>query len=284
MLIDAGHKKWLAASLGVTVAAALLYIPYARAALNGPRGGSWPGLAYGVAGTGLMVYAALLGARKRVPTWRIGRAQTWLKGHIWLGLTSFVLIVLHGGFALGGALTTVLMFLLTTVVASGIVGVLLQQILPRMMTSQVQLETIFEQLDHVISRLRAEADHLVAIACGEQAPEGKRQPEPALQGSERLKELYHRDVRPLLDTAPAAGRALRSAARRELLFAQLRTLLPEPLHIALNDLEAICEERRQLEVQRRLHQWLHGWLFIHVPLSAALLVLTVAHAVMALRY
>src|ERR1700687_5301929 len=104
MLIDASHKKWLGGRLGVTAGAALLYIPYARTALNGPRGGSWPGLAYGVAGTGLLVYAALLGARKHVPTWRIGRAQTWLKGHIWLGLTSFVLIVLHGGFALGSAL------------------------------------------------------------------------------------------------------------------------------------------------------------------------------------
>ena len=29
---------------------------------------------------------------------------------------------------------------------------------------------------------------------------------------------------------------------------------------------------------------LHGWLLIHVPLAAALLVLLVAHAVLALRY
>ena len=280
MLIDASHRRWFGASLGAALIAGIAYVSYARGALNGPSGGSWPGLAYGVAGTGLLVYAALLGARKRVPTWRIGRAQTWLKGHIWLGLLSFVLILLHGRFALGGPLTSVMMILFGLIVASGVVGLLLQQMLPRLMTSQVPLETIFEQIDHVVAQLCAEADHVIAIACGEAARERKRQPDPPLEGSEQLKQLYHRDVRPLLD----APRATVTAGRREAMFAQLRTLLPEPLHASLGELEAICEERRQLEVQRRLHQWLHGWLFVHVPLSMALLVLTMAHAVIALRY
>jgi len=227
-----------------------------------------------------MVYAALLGARKRVPTWRIGRAQTWLKGHIWLGLLSFLLILLHGRFALGGPLTTVLMVLFAVIVVSGVVGLLLQQSLPRVMTSQVPLETIYEQIDHVVAQLCAEADHVIAVACGEAARERKRQPDPALEGSAQLKELYHRDVRPLL----GAHRMFATPVRREALFTQLRTLLPKPVHDILGELEAICEERRQLEVQRRLHHWLHGWLFVHVPLSMALLVLTLAHAVMALRY
>ena len=46
----------------------------------------------------------------------------------------------------------------------------------------------------------------------------------------------------------------------------------------------VAAERRDLAVQRRLHHWLHGWLFVHVPLTAALLVLLAAHAVLALRY
>jgi hypothetical protein len=284
VLIDASHKKWLGASVGLAVVAGIAYVPYTRWSLNGPSGGSWSGLAYGVAGTGLLVYAALLGARKKVPTWRVGRAQTWLKGHIWLGLLSAVLILLHGRFALGGALTTVMMLLLGTIVASGIFGVVLQQILPRTMTSQAPLETIFEQIDHVSTQLRAEADHLMAIACGEEARERKHAPEPAIEGSDRLKELYHRDVRPLLGKEPAQRRAWVSAKQRAALFTQWRTLLPAAAHDIVGELEALCEEHRQLEVQRRLHHWLHGWLFVHVPLSMALLVLTLAHAVIALRY
>ena len=57
------------------------------------------------------------------------------------------------------------------------------------------------------------------------------------------------------------------------------------LHPTLERLTAICEERRQMADQIRLHHWLHGWLFIHLPLSMALLVLTIVHIVMALiRY
>jgi hypothetical protein len=283
VLIDSTHRKWCGASAGIAALALLAYVPYARGALNGPSGGSAMGLAYGIAGTGLLIYAALLGARKKVPTWRVGRAQTWLKGHLWLGTLSFVLILLHGGFGFGGALTTVLMILFSLIGASGVVGLILQHILPRVMTAQAPLETIYEQIDHVAAQLCAEADHLVAIACGEEARERKRPPQAALEGSGRLKELYHRELRPLLADA-RAPRVWASPARREALFAQWRILLAEPVHEILGELEAICEERRQLEVQRRLHHWLHGWLFVHVPLSMALLVLTAAHAIIALRY
>jgi len=41
---------------------------------------------------------------------------------------------------------------------------------------------------------------------------------------------------------------------------------------------------RQLAVQVRLHHWLHGWLLVHVPLSMALLLLSVVHAIVTLRY
>ena len=63
----------------------IVYILYAVESPAGPRGGSALGLTFGIAGYALMLYAGLLGARKKVPTWRIGRAQTWMRGHIWLG-------------------------------------------------------------------------------------------------------------------------------------------------------------------------------------------------------
>ena len=65
---------------------------------------------------------------------------------------------------------------------------------------------------------------------------------------------------------------------------QLRTLVPPALHATLDDLENICEEERQLTLQRQMHMWLHGWLLLHIPLSLALILLGAVHAVMALRY
>jgi hypothetical protein len=67
----------------------------------------------------------------------------------------------------------------------------------------------------------------------------------------------------------------------------LRTLAvrtPEEWRPKLERLAAICEESYQLAVQRRLHDVLHGWLFVHAPLSFALLVLAAFHIVMALKY
>jgi len=39
-----------------------------------------------------------------------------------------------------------------------------------------------------------------------------------------------------------------------------------------------------LVLQERLHRWLHGWLLVHIPISLALVILGVVHAVVALRY
>src|SRR2546427_3428336 len=166
MLLDGAQRRWLIGTALATVIATAVYVPYSASRLNGPSGGSWPGLAFGVVGFALMIYAGALGARRKVPTWRVGRATTWMKGHLWLGLLSYVLILYHAGFAWGGTLTLVLMALFTIVIASGIYGVLLQQFMPRLMTERLPLETVYEQIDVIVAQLRAEADALVGSVVG----------------------------------------------------------------------------------------------------------------------
>jgi hypothetical protein len=74
------------------------------------------------------------------------------------------------------------------------------------------------------------------------------------------------------------------AASRSAAFGEVKALLPPGLHASLTQLEEICEERRQLAVQVRLHHWLHGWLLVHLPAAAALVALTAVHAITALYY
>jgi hypothetical protein len=105
-----------------------------------------------------------------------------------------------------------------------------------------------------------------------------------LPGSQLLKDVYLSDIRPFLQPALARDGRLGTPARASVLFQSLRTSLAPPFQESVNDLEEICIERRQLAQQKRLHHWLHGWLLVHVPLSAALLLLSVVHAVVALRY
>ncbi len=98
MLIDHTHRKWFIASAVTLAVATAIYVPYALRSPQGPRGGSAIGLTFGTTGFVCMLFAGLLGLRKKFPIWRIGRAQTWMRGHLWLGLLSFPLILFHGGF------------------------------------------------------------------------------------------------------------------------------------------------------------------------------------------
>src|ERR1700682_2988815 len=102
MRIDKTHQPWMIVTLASLGAATILYVPYAVWSSNGPRGGSAIGILYGVIGYALMLYAGLLGARKKKPVWRLGRAQTWMRGHLWLGLFSLPLILFYSRFAGGG--------------------------------------------------------------------------------------------------------------------------------------------------------------------------------------
>jgi len=53
----------------------------------------------------------------------------------------------------------------------------------------------------------------------------------------------------------------------------------------IEEIQAWCDQRRMLDVQTRLQHWLHGWLFIHVPLSYLLIFMTAWHAFVTLfRY
>jgi len=308
MLLDASHRRWIVIFAVIVAVAAAGYIPYAKTALHGPSGGSWPGLVYGIAGLALMVYASVLGLRRRVPTWRVGRATTWMKGHIWLGLAAYPLVLFHSGFHLGGPLTLVLLVLLTIVVVSGVYGVVLQQFLPREMLARLPLETVYEQIDSVVTQLRSEADALVAVAAGAlpvaadppsarrrsgRGRENERFVLPSLRPPSALvtavpegaamKQIYLVEIRPYL--APEdSDRRLATPAIAAALFRHLRTVMPPALLETVQELEAICDERRQLTQQKRLHHWLHGWLLVHVPLSMTLLLLSLAHAVISLRY
>lgn len=292
MRIDHTHKKWLIASLGIFGVSMLLYGIYRLPPSGGSMGGTVLGLAFGILGFAFMIFAALLGARKKVPVWRVGRAQTWMRGHLWLGLLSLPLIVLHSGFRYGHGLTAVLMTLLIIVVASGVFGATLQHYMPRVMTREVTMETIYEEIGHVRAQLLEEAEEMVKQATAETAKAAAagvadsavisvavREDETA-----PLRSFFEQDLKPFLESPGARGHALGNQEQSRSAFAQLRTLVPSTIHPTLDDLENICEEERQLTLQSQLHVWLHGWLLLHIPLSLALILLGAVHAVMALRY
>lgn len=323
MIIDRTHREWILATAAAAMASTLAYLIYAVMAVNGPRGGSPMGLVFGFAGTGVIVFECLLSLRKKYPASPLGRVKTWLRAHIWLGLLSFLLILFHTGFGWGKGVSFLLMMLFLIITVSGIVGVALQNWIPRRMTELVQKETVYEQIPDVIAHLRLEADERVEFltagigieeepdetvlrAGGKkyyfdpaqfksamdkiQAERNKRQGSPQISVDDAslatMRAHYLKEIRPYLFPKPEReGRALFQTQQAvAAYFERLRTILPPAAHEVLFDLEAIVEERRQLGTQVQLHHWLHGWLFVHLPLSMAFLVLTLVHAAMSLVY
>src|SRR5207245_2532169 len=65
-------------------------------------------------------------------------------------------------------------------------------------------------------------------------------------------------------------------------FAKLR--VAEAYRSRVEEIQVWCDERRMLDLQTKLHHWLHAWLFVHVPFSFLLLMLTAWHAFVTLFY
>jgi hypothetical protein len=101
---------------------------------------------------------------------------------------------------------------------------------------------------------------------------------------DELTRFYDREVKPYLAGSAKNPATLVEDQTASLLFDLRRESTPLALQETLDQWERICADARRLYAQRRVHRLLHGWLIVHVPLSAALVVLVLVHAVMAIRY
>src|SRR6476620_11810646 len=171
------HFPWFLFVVLATVAAGLLYlgnfypermpagIKLPPSLIQTPTehhtvGGTPLGLAFGAISLGIFVFAALLNLRKKVPLWRIGSVQRWLRAHIWLTFLTIPLILFHSGFRLGGPMTTLLMVLYAIVMVSGIYGLVLQHLVPLFLKERSPAETVFEQIPHIRAQLCLAAEKM----------------------------------------------------------------------------------------------------------------------------
>jgi hypothetical protein len=283
-------KWWLGICIVIFIVAT---VTYARAAHSSSRplsGGSKLGLTFAIPATAMIAFAMLLSLRRRLRTWRLGNAYSWMQGHIWMSLLSYPLILYHAAFHWGGTLTSVLMWLFTIVVVSGIVGLVIQQFIPTALMHRVPTETVRSQIDHILNENLKSADRLVQLRPEQAAPQPQRQAVTKLSNPmEQLQVFYQRDVRPWLAgmrvaTAGDGGLDHWAPPPDSAAFASFRAKMSPDMQDALNTIEAFVDERKRLLLQKRYHRLLHAWLLVHVPLAWAMVVLIPLHAVMALRY
>ncbi len=327
MIINRQHFGWAVFTALATVAAALLYVDEFHPGalpfkLSMPAslhrdvrdtgrsvGGTPLGLIFGSVSAAIFVFAALLGLRRKRPTLKVGRLQTWLKGHIWLTVLTIPLVLLHCGFSTGSPMTTWFLIIYSIVMISGFYGLALQHVVPRLMKEQVPLETIFEQIPHLRQQMHESAQEMrkaldtpppaaapapapvateapamsLADLAAPSEPVVVAEPEPD-PGLQIYKQFLDESALPYL--AAKRGDKLLLGAQRvsDDQFRFLKISVPQDLKEKVEQLQGWCDERRQLDLQTKLQHWLHGWLLVHIPFSVLLLIFTAWHAIAALFF
>jgi len=274
---DTGRRwtRWgLALLVLATVSFAALWF-WAKEQDRFLHGGSTEGLTFGIAGLLLMVVLYLFGIRKRAYRSSVGKLETWLHSHIWLGLLAMLFILFHTGFRFEDGLALWAFGVLVAVVASGIVGVFLYMVMPRFFTdvgsnpppedASKDLQQIAKAMARTARGKSPEFQRVFRILLRRARPRtlagwrllfGRRRLEKAGEMPRRLK-----------DHVQAVGKGEEDALRHLLVLSRQHE-----------------ELERRLAHQQFFRNWLDVWLWIHLPLSLALIVLVVAHVVSAAWY
>ena len=239
-----------------------------------PHGGTTFGIAYGVAGSALILLLAFFGIRKRWYRSTFGTLEQWLQSHIYLGVLSLIVLLLHTGGRFNDLVAVTTLILVAVVVASGIVGAVLYVTVPRLLTeveSNLTLEELSEQLNQL-------ARAMARVASGKSAPfqriyaELIRESQPGWLAGWRLLFARHRHRR-----MQATGD-----------WSNLLGLVAKDEQDELRQMLVISRQRKELLLrllyQQRYKNVLEAWLYIHVPFTIALLLFAVVHVVAVFYY
>jgi hypothetical protein len=290
VLIDSTHKHWIAFSAGAAVIALAVWWWLDRSTPGGLTGGSVAGLWYALLGSLLMLFAWLLSAVRHFPKWRLPPRKWWLKGHIWLGLLSGVLILCHSSFRFGGPLEQALWAVFGLTLLTGAFGLAMQHIVPRLLTVRIPAEAPYEQIPHICAVMRRKGDALVQKIRGSAAAPGLVMGSTLhmtffLNTTTQLIDFYEAQVRPFFGDRYDRSSPLANPVQADAVFENLSGLAgTDELKELIEQFRILCQERRQLGEQERLYHWLHSWLLLHIPLSVLLFFLGAAHALVALYY
>lgn len=237
-------------------------------------GGSTEGLLYGVVGTALIGILMYLGIRRRSYSSHTGTLQGWVSAHVYLGFLTLLVIPLHAGFRFGWDVHTLGFALLVVVVLSGVGGVFLYRVIPGRLTrfeSRQQPEKIDPQLARLLADMRA----LVK------------------DKSNALVEIYRAELAASQQRVPSGwslilGRSRDLLAERSADLAAKAAVVPSEDQASFQVLSQLLLKKAQLELnllqQMQLRNVLKAWLYIHVPVSIAMVGAVGIHLIVVFWY
>jgi hypothetical protein len=259
-----------------------------------PSVSSSAGVLLGFAAGFIVLFEMLLWPRKWFRGTRLGATRAWMRLHVWIGLLSLPVVVIHSGFALGGSLSALTMILFLVVIASGVWGLALQQWLPQKLLADVSSETVAGLTTHAMHQYAEECkQRVLGLMAGDGVGDEKGSHgvtaaatlSPATAGVyDALATFQAERLGPYLEGGRRSGSPLAARGEVDRQFARLRASLPAPAHSVLDRMKELTDLRRQWDDQLRITWWLHNWLLVHLPASVAMTAFMLVHAVVALKY
>ena len=233
--------------------------------------GNWWGLSYGIVSALLMFGAGLYAVRRRILNRDLGNSKVWVQFHVYGGTLAGLLVLMHTGFRLPhGLFNTLLWFLSMWVTVSGLLGVALQRWIPRILSSGLSIEAIYERIPELVMQLRERAEKLVA-SCTEPIKDFYRTNLAAALVAPEARLIYYFDV-----TGGVQSRVKQ--------FEFLRLVLSSDEKEILDKIQGIYKSKLELDAHYSLQRSLRWWLYTHVPASLVLLLMIVLHIFAVLYY
>jgi hypothetical protein len=284
-----GTYLWWAVALSLL--SAILYST--QSALAHRNGGTWQGYTLGTVGALLIVWLALFGVRKRSYSSTLGTVQGWASAHVYLGIALIIVATLHCSANFGWNVHTLAYALMLGVIVSGLIGLYAYLNSPagisdnRTGASRSALFAELFELDTQARELAGRCDPAAGLTV-------KSSIRRTVLGGSVLGQLSGTDNSWLLIGDPGvAGKAkLVSNRDQQAAIDVLSERLPRAekrAEIATLQTLITLLCRRQMVLRRirrdiRLNGWLKLWLYVHVPLTIALLIALVAHILVTFIY
>ena len=225
---------------------------------------------------GLVGIAAVMTypARRQVYTKSRGPLRYWMLAHAYLGIIAGILILFHGGNQSGGPLTTALMISYDLVIFTGILGIFLYFVAPRMLTkiegSPLLLDDLKvrrEELQKEIASIGGSESEMVQRIVREKVV-------PRFVSFGYLLRQYFK--RESLDEMIEKAKASFSKERAQLADEKDRRRLDK----AIEDAATL----RRIDALIYLHRSMKLWLPPHVATTSLMLALMIVHIIQVIYY
>ncbi|MBY8976274.1 hypothetical protein KHP62_10675 [Rhodobacteraceae bacterium NNCM2] len=278
------NRTWPVVSVLLCLIAVTAFLFYAP---EGRRDGSTVvGYTLGVVSALIVVWLAWLGVMKRRFASSAVRRRNKVSAHIWLGLSLLMLAGLHSGFQFDYSYHTLTYILLVIVVLSGVFGIYFYAKTPRRMNSNVSAAIVDKRHPDLSDTEQLEMDIADIDA----------RIERALQ---YLPDAFRDPIRLSLERTRIGGGffAIMSGSSRGCATARalrqvkaLAAKLPEGDENAARVAELVADLTRKAEVASclrrdiRYRALLTLWLWIHIPVTVALIVTLIGHIVLVFFY